>query len=536
MVGVAERDDRVMSRTRGRQRRRVIVAPLVVAVVVSVAGCSGDGDGDPGTSPSVTEPAPTTTDEPVPTDDVVDGADEGADTDDATDDDPGNGRPDADDPDAADPGSDEPPSGAEVGVAWERVEDDPRVFGAVTPVVTALGTGVDSVLAVGRTRDGSRALLLWTSSDGRTWSVADGAAAFGGASAGSVEIRDLIARGNGFVAVGIEALEPEASPVDDPATDGDGDGDSDSDLGDPGGDGAGEAGSIGADAGAPSVATGSSGRIRGAVWVSGDGATWERVGDGAALLEGDGNVLLTAVATGGPGLIAVGSVDVDDDRHGAVWVSNDGTGWLRVPHEPGVFGDSGRTSIEAVAVDPARVVAVGVAPGIGRETRGAVWVSDDGIGWRAVDHDSTVFGGVGTSVRINAVSVGGPGFVAVGSERLLVDGGVRFDAAVWLSADGEDWERVDPTDPVFAGVGSQVLWDVVAVDDRLIAVGGDTGAGAVWISDDGRAWERVAAPVGTFGDDGATQVQRIVVLGDRVIAAGVSDEFVPIWSSPPSDG
>lgn len=484
---------------------RTTAAAALVAVAL-VASCAAD-DAAP--------EAPTTeavTVEPDPADDPSAAAPDDVDPIDEPDDPPVDPEPEPVDPEPdLDP--------LRLGEVWERVDGDPRVFGAVPPVVTALGTGVDRAIAVGRTRDGSRALLMWISSDGRDWSVRDGAAAFGGASGATVEIRDLVARGNGFVAVGIEALSAVAGEAAEdvetvePSDDDDQQGEFE--IAEP-----------------PTVADEPVGRIRGAVWLSDDGETWERVGSGAASLEADGNVLLTAIATGGPGLIAVGSVDSGDDRHGAVWVSNDGSGWLRVPHDPAAFGESGRTSIEGLVVTPSRAVAVGVAPGIGRETRGAVWVSDDGIGWRAVPHDSTVFGGIGTSVRINAVTAGGPGFVAVGSERVPVDGALRFDAAVWWSVDGEVWERVDPADPILAGAGSQVLWDLVEADGRLVVVGGDAGAGAVWWSDDGRSWERLTGIDGVFGGvGGATQLQRVVMLGERLVAAGVSDELVPLWWS-----
>lgn len=508
-----------------RARHAIVAALVVLALVNSCAGDDGGAGGptttvavpdDPAEDDMLHDPSESDPDE-VP--DVVDELE---------------GPVDPDDPDegsVADPApgeavDDDPPDETDGGVprpgsAWQRVDGDPRVFGAVPPVVTALGTGVDRVIAVGRTRDGSRALLLWTSADGTTWSVLDGAAAFG-ASGESVEIRQVIARGNGFVAIGIEALGPAPT-----VSESDDEGDV-PDL-EVGGEGSADAGDQ-ADA-AP--AAGTIGRVRGAVWLSADGSVWERVVEGAGLLDEVGSVFLNAVSTGGPGLIAVGGVDAGDDRHGAVWVSNDGSGWLRVPHDPEVFGDVGRTSIEDIAVTATRSVAVGVAPGIGRETRGAVWVSDDGVGWRPVPHDTTVFGGVGTSVRMNAVTEGGPGFVAVGSERVPADGSLRFEAAVWWSADGEVWERVDPSEPAIASDGSQVLWDVVTLEDRVIAVGGDSGVGVVWWSDDGRSWQRVANEGAMFGEDGATQLQHLVVLGGSLVAAGVSDEFVPIWSSEP---
>ena len=57
----------------------------------------------------------------------------------------------------------------------------------------------------------------------------------------------------------------------------------------------------------------------------------------------------------------------------------------------------------------------------------AVWTSTDGITWNRVAHDEAVFGSDLIAQRMNAITVGGPGLVAVGR-----DGG-RQAAAVWTS-------------------------------------------------------------------------------------------------------
>lgn len=157
------------------------------------------------------------------------------------------------------------------------------------------------------------------------------------------------------------------------------------------------------------------------------------------------------------------------------------------------------------------------------------------ITWRRIeDTDATRF----QDSPVEAITAGGPGFIAVGTEQAETpDGGFAVDAVVWVSPDGETWERIDS--PVFgAGTddpdgepGNQWMTDVVTNGDRIVAVGYEGYAAAVWTSVDGYTWERVVdddLPPGTtdsYMDAVATYEGGLIAVGRHRGDAGV-------WLSP----
>ena len=132
-----------------------------------------------------------------------------------------------------------------------------------------------------------------------------------------------------------------------------------------------------------------------AVWVSADGYTWTRVPHDEAVFGGPDGQRMMSVTAGGPGLVAVGS----DYRDGsgwpdvAVWVSADGYTWTRVPHDQAIFGGQGGQEVLSVTEGGPGLVAVG---SVDSYASAAVWVSADGYTWTRVPHDEAVFGGPGT--------------------------------------------------------------------------------------------------------------------------------------------
>jgi hypothetical protein len=85
--------------------------------------------------------------------------------------------------------------------------------------------------------------------------------------------------------------------------------------------------------------------------------------------------------------------------------------------------------------------------------------------------------------------------VAVGCQDDIskCDLGADSDAAVWISADGETWEKVGLEKEGVVGVGIQTMFGLTLQGDTFIASGtasaktGDLDA-AVWTSTDGRTW------------------------------------------------
>lgn len=262
------------------------------------------------------------------------------------------------------------------------------------PVAVAAGHGI--VVAAGRH---GRAAVVWTTVDGTHWeehrispmgtdnermtavvATADGFVAGGsagpelgmrtariwrstdgrtwrplpaGAAFADAEIRDLVVTGSGLVAVGVT--------------------------------------------GAATRPTGSTS------WISPDGERWTRI-DSPAL--GTGRAVALAELPDG-GVVAVGS---DPDEHEAMaWVSPDGRTWRQAPREASRSLGNRKIRMTDVTVVGDLVVGVGNVVGLQFGTA-ASWVSRDGLQWtRSTDTPAMEQG------ELNAVIVGGPGLVAVGT-------------------------------------------------------------------------------------------------------------------------
>ncbi|MEA3511094.1 MAG: hypothetical protein U9R51_06625 [Actinomycetota bacterium] len=300
-----------------------------------------------------------------------------------------------------------------------------------------------------------------------------------------------------------------------------------------------------------------------AVWYSVDGVMWSRVPHDEAVFGGDGHQQMNAVVAVESGFIAVGSEGGDAElpsyetgapsdsfeAQAAVWFSDDGMNWSRVPHADAFSDPDSGLVMNDVAFDGSGFVAVGgafhrTAPfatfrwvtgptEIDIDLDAAVWRSVDGVTWSRVNDEDEVFGGDTVPQRMNAVVAGGPGFVAVGHEgfdNLGVDewtsdgvgnateGRDHFAdnvAAVWTSTDGEIWTRVteEPSLAHSGGVamGWAVMFDVSRTESGLVAVGLDfwdstptnplgwVGGAAVWLSPDGLRWQ-LAASAGQLGE------------------------------------
>lgn len=299
-------------------------------------------------------------------------------------------------------------------------------------------------------------------------------------------------------------------------------------------------------------------------WSSDDGEVWTRHDWPLEVFLGLSRTSMLDVVVGGPGLVAVGR----DPGHAAVWVSEDGRQWERLPHDEEVFGapEPGtyeRYSMNAVTAGAQGIVAVGQKLG---SSKAVAWTSDDGVEWERHTDESL------SGRRMLDVIEGGPGFIAVGSGDagaavwtsadgrtwtqadvraapdvrrsstieaitafgdgfLAVGGRGQFTPVVWRSPDGREWEHV--TDE--RGVLSQVtLNDVVAVDDILVAVGRDVAEsrGGVWISADGAHWHAVSNADGAFSSPGRERIDAVAPWGDRLVAVGSGDGNAVVWITP----
>jgi hypothetical protein len=343
-----------------------------------------------------------------------------------------------------------------------------------------------------------------------TWiRLSDESGVFGGP--GMQNIRDLVAGGPGFIAVGAD----------------DSGGDNDA-----------------------------------AVWYSSDGLAWTRVPHDPDVFGGPGHQAMWAIAAGGPGFVAVGADGIGTDRvatgafevesqSAAVWYSSDGIEWHRAPNNEALtVGDGAIAMTDVVAGGPG-FVAVGyrmhmtnevlawsdfntdftnepIEP-IFHDLDAVVWISSDGVTWDRVTHDDSVFGGDDVWHDMKAITAGGPGFVAVGAQGFEFWGpseDVNATAAVWTSADGVTWTRIPHSESLDTrhDVGAwATMYDVAAGGPGLVAVGYDIRnieEGAVWTSVDGSTWTRVVRSVFNPVDPFYPRMTGILAAGDTLVAVG----------------
>ena len=283
------------------------------------------------------------------------------------------------------------------------------------------------------------------------------------------------------------------------------------------------------------LATGSSGPEGGngepAIWTSEDGVSWNRLPDDPAF---GGTLFISAVAPGGPGLVAVGS-------HLGAWYSSDGSAWERasvppVPPEvyPGDDGETPQVYLTDVADRGGRLVVTGWAMLKDNSEVVVVWTSRDGRSWTDVPTQADVFP-PGSS--ISEITAGPNGFVAVGHITV----GQVSAAAIWFSPDGRDWRLHRP------GPDALQLYSVAAGNGGYVAVGATmqcttdcaSREAAVMTSVDGETWVRVASGpafrVAQPGDaqnaPGAAMFQ-VVAWGSRFAALGEYDGEPTVWVTP----
>lgn len=230
----------------------------------------------------------------------------------------------------------------------------------------------------------------------------------------------------------------------------------------------------------------------------------------AAVFPGLPGSAVTSITTGGPGFVAVG---FDGTDRAMVWVSIDGLEWKAVPYSI-VFA---KASMAGVASSNGRLVAVGRDLTSIDDERAAAWTSRDGVVWRRI---------VGPDLegaQMISVVPGGPGFVAVGTLLEGVDA-----SAVWTSVDGESWSLV----PQQTDLAGSFMWSVASGGPGLVATGWHRNPEpslAFWTSVDGRTWTR--SPDVSNGD--GFQGRSVVDMGGKLVAVGdlVTGGAAAIWSS-----
>jgi hypothetical protein len=209
---------------------------------------------------------------------------------------------------------------------------------------------------------------------------------------------------------------------------------------------------------------------------------------------------IDGLIAGPPGLVGWGRVHQAGRNQfndmAAVHLSADGVGWAVIPVDAGV-GPTDTSEIQLIATGPAGIVIFGDVC-CTKEERRALWRSADGQTWERLPYPAAI-GPTDELTRLVATA-----------DRYVLAGRSDGAAAIWTSQDGVEWGAVDGA---AAGFGAGSIADVARTADGLVAVGlldvGGTYDGAVWMSPDGDHWKRVVADLLTGNDD--TAVEKVVV-------------------------
>jgi len=230
----------------------------------------------------------------------------------------------------------------------------------------------------------------------------------------------------------------------------------------------------------------------------------------------------------------------------AVWTSEDGVDWARawlgesfdlaIPTE----GSWVESTMQAITVGPGgRLVAVGtVVDDFGVDVA-AVWTSDDGTTWERVPHDSEVFASpIGLDMIMYDVAAGQSGLVAVGREGDFPPSlGSVSSAAVWTSLDGITWKRVNLDNETLGTVESistiaASTTGFVAAGPSLSAWNADASPITIWTSPDGISWQAVASlGVGTASSVVGTGPV-VAVAGSVLEGTAPSGIHAAVWVQP----
>jgi hypothetical protein len=273
-----------------------------------------------------------------------------------------------------------------------------------------------------------------------------------------------------------------------------------------------------------------------AAWRSTDGRTWTGASSVPAATYGE----MTVVASDGRAIYAAGTTG---HLTGMVWRSLDGDRW-EIVGSGTLFGlgvcFEGCPSMTGIGVGPAGVVVLGyrVTVKSGKVTSDdAIWSSADGTGWVRVD--GADLGSSGTRIDLGDVAAGGPGFVAVG-QRFDRSGGLG-QAAALTSVDGRHWSSASALpdgDRVVMQHVAVARSGIVALGQRCTEMGGC--AAVTWRSVDAVAWE----PMVIAGDAIFYEHGLLAPAGETLVLLGMVDQRVTAWTStdarawtpqPPSD-
>lgn len=245
-------------------------------------------------------------------------------------------------------------------------------------------------------------------------------------------------------------------------------------------------------------------------WTSPDGRTWTP--GGLAVLTADGPASgLEGVSRSGDTTTVVGEAfsGVHGNSRPILWRSVGGGPLTEVPITRETFGGPRAVGVDGVSIGPGGAaggflvagsyIVGGTWTGPGSRLAAQVWRSTDGGEWTRVDGQEALAST--PSEELLGVSVaarpGGPAVLAGNASPIGSAAPGPPTGALWRSADGLAWKRVDPAAAAMGGGPSSQLASVVAGPKAFVAAGVITNAGrsepAIWTSADGGSWQRAAA-------------------------------------------
>jgi hypothetical protein len=243
-----------------------------------------------------------------------------------------------------------------------------------------------------------------------------------------------------------------------------------------------------------------------AVWTSEDGFSWSRVPHGAVfdITPADSPDCphgFRDVVVGGPGLVAVGvTVGADQIRKATVWTSPDGENWSRFGPDDDTELGTERSFMGGVFVGGPGLIATGSVCQAVEECQWVVWTSDDGLTWTRIEDAAS-------SGPSNVIG-GGPGFVGVSRQP---------EPVFWTSPDGIAWTQV-PSDQVESHACFQWLGIELAASENGLAALAHCNTGSsefniVWTSRDGYQWSATRL-------DDKMRVSGLVGVGSEFVGLG----------------
>ena len=195
---------------------------------------------------------------------------------------------------------------------------------------------------------------------------------------------------------------------------------------------------------------------------------------------------------------------------GAVFASVDGVGWRTIPVEHGVEPANAST-ISDIAAGPSGYLAVGSV--CCEPERSALWHSADGLAWQRIEPRGDFDPARISPWRVVSTPAG---WVVLASNR------AEPVAEMLFSEDGREWDSV----LVLEGGRHRVpASDLARTSTGVVVVGTVEGAGGsydggVWRSADGRDWERLAGGDEALAGDGEVQLHSVMAHAGGLLVTG----------------